>query len=512
MFRILGTPLAGLFMTAAASAQPSVSVDTGQLAGATVDDLQIFKGIPYAAPPVGALRWRAPQPAQPWTGVRGATSFGAKCPQPKDEFTRSLGTTSEDCLFLNIWAPRDAKKLPVMVWIHGGSYARGSGAQRVYDGAALAKRGVVLVTINYRLGRLGFFAHPALKADRDANYPSEPMGMYGIMDQIEALKWVKRNIAAFGGDPDSVTIFGESAGGGSVSYLMVSPLSKGLFHRAINQSGGGGLSLDMTMEQPLPNRPSVMEAAKDFLKAEGLPDTIDANGLRALPVKTLLNAQPPPGRVWAFIDGTVVPDLVGKMFTEGRQHAVPFLIGGNSFEGWMTANVPNAIKRMAPEVTPEQLEALYGKRTEHEYAQQWFGDNTFIAAAKLQAATMVNAGGGKGAPAYLYYMTYQTQATRGQFTGVRHADELPYVFETLKPTVPGAVDADFKTSALIASYWTNFAKTGNPNGRGLPVWTPYSAATDTWHEIGDTVASRQGVLAGRLDWHIARYKRLAGVP
>jgi para-nitrobenzyl esterase len=503
--------LSAIAMTAslAAAADPVVTVDTGTLRGAALGNLAVFKGIPYAAAPVGVWRWRAPRPAVAWAGARDALAFGPNCPQPGDT-NRPGGASSEDCLFLNIWAPQGARSLPVMVWIHGGGYTRGSGAQPVYDGAALARRGVVLVTINYRLGRLGFFAHPALKAEHDAKYPNEPMGMYGILDQIEALTWVRRNIAAFGGDPGSVTIFGESAGGGSVSYLMVSPLSKGLFQRAINQSGGVGISLDMLTDKSLPNRPSVTENAVAFLKSEGIADTVDAKGLRALSVETLLKAQPPPGRVWAFVDGTVVPDLVGAMFQDGKQHAVPFLLGGNSFEGWMTANVPGAMARMAPDVATDQLEALYGKRTEHEYAQQWFGDNTFLAAAKHQAANMAKAGGGKGAPVYLYYMSHQTQATRSTFRGVRHADEIPYVFETLKATQTNVAEADVKTSALMASYWTNFAKTGDPNGPGLPTWPAYDAGADTWFEIGDTVAPKPGNKADLLDWHIARFKRLSG--
>ena len=513
MATLLRSIAAFALMTTMAIAQdgPHAVIDTGTLRGTVAEGLNVFKGVPFAAAPVGALRWRAPQAPAAWSGIRDADSFGPSCPQAEESFTKPLGPTSEDCLFLNIWAPADARGLPVMMWIHGGGYALGSGSQRVYDGAALAKRGVVLVTINYRLGRLGFFAHPALKAERDRAHPKEPMGVYGIMDQIAALQWVKRNIAAFGGDAGNVTIFGESAGGGSVSYLMVSPLSKGLFHRAINQSGGVGISLDMMMEQSLPARPSVMETATAFLKSEGLHETIDAAGLRALPVQQLLKKQPPPGRVWAFVDGTVVPDLVGKMFMEGRQHAVPFLLGGNSFEGGLAPNFPGVMKMLAPDVTDDQLTALYGAMPEHQWAQQWFGDNVFLGAAKHQAMSMAEAGG-TGAPVYLYYLTYQTQATRGQVPGVRHADDLPYVFETLKTMMPDAAAADLKTSALMATYWVNFATTGDPNGAGLPRWPAYTGASDTWLDIGDSVVTKPGVLATRLDWHIARFKRLAGIP
>ena len=238
---------AGLWGGVAAAADPIVRIDTGELRGDRSGAIDIFRAVPFAAPPVGELRWRAPQPPQAWDGVRDARAIGPRCPQQNSFSTFAPGPMSEDCLYLNLWVPRGGAKLPVMVWIHGGGYAAGSGTMALYDGKALAKRGVIVVTINYRLGRLGFFAHPALKAERDAKYPGEPMGLYGILDQIAALQWVRRNIEAFGGDPGNVTIFGESAGGGSVTQLMVSPLSKGLFARAISQSGATGTSSEPLM-------------------------------------------------------------------------------------------------------------------------------------------------------------------------------------------------------------------------------------------------------------------------
>ena len=265
--------------------------------------------------------------------------------------TFAPGPMSEDCLYLNLWVPRGGTGLPVMVWIHGGGYAAGSGTMKLYDGKALARRGVIVVTLNYRLGWLGFFAHPALKADRDANHPGEPMGLYGILDQIAALEWVKRNIAAFGGDPGNVTVFGESAGGGSVTQLMVSPLAKGLFARAISQSGATGTSLDRSMETSLPNRPSAMVVARAFLQSEGVPGTIDARGLRALPVELFLKTQLLQAQGVTFVDGVIVPDSVPKMFAEGRQHAVPFLLGANSHEGSGIVAEPNAMAQIAPDVS-----------------------------------------------------------------------------------------------------------------------------------------------------------------
>jgi para-nitrobenzyl esterase len=495
-----------------AASEPVIRTQSGAVRGLGGKGVNVFRGIPYAAPPTGERRWRAPRPVDPWSGDRAAFNFGPSCPQQETEFTRPLGPISEDCLFLNIWAPAGARRLPVMVWIHGGGYTLGSGAQPLFDGTGFAQRGVVLVTLNYRLGRLGFFAHPALQAERDAKYPTEPQGMYGIMDQIAALQWVQRNIAAFGGDPGSVTIFGESAGGGSVGYLMVSPLSKNLFHRAIAESGGVGIALDSLLAKSLPGRPSAMLQGQVFARAEGVGDTADAGALRALSIDRILKPPAPPFRIWAFVDGIVVPDLVGTMFMAGKQHAVPFLMGANSFEGALAPNFPGVMKALAPDVPMTELEALYGKRTEYEMAQQWFTDNVFLAGAKHQAAQMDRAGGGKGAPAFLYYMSYQTQATRGKISGVRHGDEVPYVFQTLKTVVPEATEPDFRVSDLIAAYWVAFAKTGNPNGGDRPEWPAYTTTNDTLLEIGDSVSPRSGLFRRVLDWHIDRFRRLASSP
>lgn len=492
---------------------PLVTIETGTLHGDTSGGIDIFRAVPFAAPPIGDLRWRAPQPAPPWEGVRDARKLGPRCPQVNSFATYAPGPMSEDCLYLNLWVPRGGSRLPVMVWIHGGGYFAGSGTMKLYDGKALARRGVILITINYRLGRLGFFAHPALKADRDANHPGEPIGLYGFLDQIAALEWVRRNITAFGGDPGNVTIFGESAGGGSVTQLMVSPLAKGLFARAISQSGATGTSLDTFMDVSLPDRPSAMLLARAFLKSEGVADTIDAKGLRELPVDLLLKPRRPFEQSATFVDGIVIPDSVARMFAEGRQHPVPFLLGANSHEGSSIVAEPGAMSKIAPDVSREELERLYGKRSEHGYAQRWYGDSRFVAAARYLAANMARAGGGAGAPAYLYYMSYRTVAARDAYSGVRHADELPYVFQGLKDFETGAVAADYRVSKQMGSYWTNFAKTGDPNGAQLPRWDAYRASEDNWFEIGEEgLGMKRGILAARLDWHIARFKRLAGIP
>ena len=495
--------------------EPVVTIDTGALRGARSGNIDVFRHVPFAAPPVGDLRWRAPQLPAAWTGVREARRIGPRCPQQHRAATDAPGPISEDCLYLNLWVPRGATRLPVMVWIHGGAYVGGSGTMKLYDGKALAGRGVVIVTINYRLGRLGFFAHPALKADRDAHHPGEPLGLYGILDQIAALHWVQRNVAAFGGDPTNVTVFGESAGGGSIAQLMVSPLAKGLFARAIIQSGATGTSLDTYMDVSFPNRPAATLIARAFLQAQGIPDDIDARALRALPVERLVSPGPGSEQALTFVDGSIVPDSVPKLFAAGRQHPVPLLIGANSHEGAGITAEPNAMAQVAPDVPRAQLEALYGRRSETGYAQLWYGDSRFVAAARFLAAQMEHADGqaSGGAPAYLYYMSYRTRDARGYYSGVRHADELPYVFEALSGFETGAVAADHRVSDLIATYWTNFARTGDPNGRGLPRWDAYRARDDNWFEIGENgIGMQNRILAARLDWHIARFRKLAGIP
>ncbi|HVY02724.1 MAG TPA: carboxylesterase family protein, partial [Caulobacterales bacterium] len=257
---------------AVAAPVEDVTIAQGALHGAIEGQSVSFKAIPFAAPPIGPLRWAPPQPAQKWDGVRDATHFSAECMQAAPPGAN----VSEDCLYLNIWAPlaRPKGKMAVMVWIHGGAYVGGAGGSPFYDGANIAKDGVVVVTINYRLGRLGFFAHPALARE----HPDGPLGNYGLMDQIAALKWVKANIAKFGGDPNNVTIFGESAGGSSVNYLMISPAARGLFQKAISESGFGRL--------PAPSMDEVAAANIAYLKAKNVPETVDAAGLRALPAET----------------------------------------------------------------------------------------------------------------------------------------------------------------------------------------------------------------------------------
>ena len=324
--RIVIALVAGLgTLGTAPTQQPTVRIATGALAGVAEGDVQVFRGIPYAAPPVGALRWHEPEPAAPWRGVRDASRYGAACPQPPlhKEAWAQVGPTSENCLFLNVWRPARAGSYPVMVFVHGGAFTYGAAGVPLYDGANLARRGAVIVTINYRLGRLGFFAHPALTDDD----PDGELGNYGIMDQIAALRWVRSNIAAFGGDPHNVTLFGESAGAGSVQVLMGSPAARGLFQKAISESGAGGAVL-----APIRGGPKSAEAqGKAWAVGIGVPDATAAQ-LRALPLDRVI------GAAFPFIDGKVVVASPGEPFLCGTEAKIPLLIGANSDESSLAGN------------------------------------------------------------------------------------------------------------------------------------------------------------------------------
>lgn len=344
-----------------------VATAAGRLEGLTEGPLRVFRGIPYAAPPVGALRWRAPAPVQPWAGIRPATAFGPACLQKpaRQEPERSLqnGPQSEDCLSLNVWAPAKAgtAPAPVMVWIHGGSFRFGSGSLSVYDGSELAKRGVIVVTLNYRLGLFGTFAHPTLHAEDQAN--NRPGGNFGLLDAIAALRWVKDNIAAFGDDPAAVTLFGESAGGASVAYLMESPLAEGLFQRAIVESGG--LSL------PEYSRAKAETVATNLAAQLGAQD---AAALRAVPAAAIRDADTGIADTMPFIDSTVVPDKMRAAFEAGRIQHVPLLIGSNDAEaGFFGPGYWQGLPREVSDAAWARLRPLcigYGKGSDDACAEQ----------------------------------------------------------------------------------------------------------------------------------------------
>ena len=430
---------------------PLVQIDTGRVAGVAERDVSAFKGIPYAAPPIGPLRWRAPMPAATWNGIRDASHYGAACPQAPDhkEPWAQVGPTSEDCLFLNVWRPKRAGKYPVMVFLHGGGFTYGAAGVPLYDGTNLARRGVVLVSINYRLGLLGFFAHPALtKADR-----AGLLGNYGLMDAIAALRWVKRNIAAFGGDAANVTVFGESAGAGMVQTLMGSPEAEGLFQKAISESGAGGSVL-------MPIRRAAASAEKigdQWAASVGLPNATTEQ-LRALPVQALLK------RSFPFIDGKVIVASPGAPFSRGTEAKVPLIIGANSNESTLAGNNDAVTRKVLGgdyDGALKDYTAVHGGAARTELAEDALSILASYSIAAMHAAN--------GAHAYNFYFDQVPANLRPGSAGTPHGGELEYLFGN--PDTGSVWDAaDRKVSDTMAGYWVRFAATGNPNGIGAPSW------------------------------------------
>jgi para-nitrobenzyl esterase len=454
---------AALLFAAPALAAPQVTVAQGALTGTSDNGIDAYKGIPYAAPPVGDLRWRAPQPAVRWKGARDAAAFGPACLQHPTEglMVRANLPQSEDCLTLNIWTPQArGAKLPVMVWIHGGGFTQGASSVPRYDGAALARHGVVLVSINYRLGRLGFFALPALAAE----HPNEPSGNYGLLDQIAALKWLRDNIAAFGGDPRNVTIFGESAGGVSVEALMTSPLAKGLFAKAISESGGTFGTPSLSQAQ------SDAQAVATKLNATG-PDALKT--LRALPGDQVVGGG--EDELGPMVDGQVLPEDVATAFAKGHFAALPFLAGTNSNEGSLLGNGDASWLDKSLGDRLGTVRTLYekdGKLSDDQFHRLLFNDEFFAGPTAAYAAAVNRA----GAPAYVYRFGYlaDVMRRRGE-TGVGHGGEMIFLFG-FGQLAAFAPPNDTAMSSMLQAYWTNFAKTGDPNGIGVPVWPKFEGA------------------------------------
>lgn len=489
-----------------------VTVDSGQLKGAIVGDLVVFKGVPYAAPPVGDLRWRAPQPVKPWTGVRAADKYGCDCMQATFPYDAAppKEPRSEDCLLLNVWAPaKGSGKLPVLVWIHGGGFVNGAASPDVYDGSQLAKQGVVVVSMNYRLGRFGFFAHPALTKET----PNGPLGNYAILDQIAALAWIKKNIAAFGGDPSSVTIWGESAGGGSVNTLMVSPLAKGLFHRAIVDSGGGRpggfFGMPAIRGTSASGRPSAEAVGVAFAESAGVKgdDAKALEALRALPADRIVNGLQMGDMQQQFfsgpmIDGVVIPDDPGAIFAKGGQAKVPYMVGANSFEFGMIPGgeqIANGILTRFAASRDAIVAAYDPKKTgdRKELNAHLLSDVTFVEPARFTARRMTAI----GQPVYLYRFSYVAEHQRAFLPGAPHASELPYVFDTLKVAYGDKVtDADRAAASAASRYWVNFARTGDPNGGGLPKWPVYSPKEDVLMDLAvEGPIAKPDPIKARLD-------------
>jgi len=468
---------------------PVVKIKQGKVQGAISNDVVVFKGLPFAAPPVGDLRWREPKAPAKWSDVRQATSFGSSCQQ------------AEDCLYLNVYAPTSAKagaKLPVMVWIHGGAFIFGSGS--TYDGTQFAKQDVIVVTVNYRLGRAGWFAHPALTAENKRG----PLGNYGIMDQIAALEWVQANIGAFGGDKNNVTIFGESAGAISINYLMLAPQARGLFDKAISQSGFGRLNA-----MPLHTDDGSRSAEKiglAFAEKNGIKgnDKAAAKALRALDWAALtkeVGGVGSPDATLPMADGKLITGSAYQGFAKGAQAKVPFLLGGNSDEASLTRRGAN----------PQMMFGAI-KNGRDEFIAAFDPDNTgdiprviarFITDQSISEPdrALARAHSKLGQPTYLYHFSYVPMSMRDQSFGLAHGGEIQYVFNT--PRQGGKFDDEGAAIAKAANnYWVAFAKTSDPGSAGGPTWPKFDASNESLIEFGFGGAPvvHQHFHRKRLDW------------
>jgi para-nitrobenzyl esterase len=452
-----------------------VKIDDGLLEGTFEEGLTVYRGIPFAAPPVGDLRWRAPQPPAKWEGVKQTIKFA---PAPIQGGNPPSGK-SEDCLYLNIWTPAKSSydRIPVLVWIYGGGFGAGATSEKNYGGEKLAMKGVVLVSIAYRVGQLGFLAHPELSKE-NSNHVS---GNYGLLDMIAGLQWVQKNIAAFGGDPGKVTIFGESAGGIAVSMLCASPLAKGLFHGAISQSGGsfGPPRLTTFPGENLKRLSDAERAGQSYVEKAGVSSIAELRKIDAdkLPAGRGL------GMAWPIIDGWVIPDDQYKLYEAGRFNDTPILVGYNSDEG----------ASFSPPKTPEDyiaaVKTRYGKfaddlikaypvgsgtipKTARDLARDAaFGWHTWIW-ARLQSKM-------EKSKVFYYYFDQHPDNPEGSPQagyGSPHGQDVAYVFKHLDASNPQTTKTDLEISEAMATYWTNFAKHGDPNGEGVPVWPPFSDA------------------------------------
>jgi para-nitrobenzyl esterase len=476
----------------AIAAPVSVKIETGVLTGDATDKALIFRNIPFAAPPTGDLRWAPPQPAAPWEGEREAVRPGPSCPQPMRPDGRpnpgaANGPMSEDCLQLNVFAPLAAgpAKAPVMVWLHGGAHRYGAGW--IYDGSNFARDGVVLVAVNYRLGPLGYFAHPALTA---AAGPDAPLGNYGLMDQIAALQWVKRNIAAFGGDPDNVTVFGESAGGMSVLQLLAIPQTRDLYRRAIVQSGGGWFAPD-----PLNAQEARGAASAERLNLPGAQASLEQ--LRAIPADQLI-AQALEGSYGPFPDGRLLKETPTQAFAAGRAVDVPLIIGSNNGEDSLMDSfgmTPAARGALLPPIV-RKLYAEEAAKGDETLARAVFTDRVMGAPARWVAEQAAS-----GAPSWLYHFSYVGTRFRPMVTTAAHAAEIQYVFEYWgRRTDPATVSVqDRDMAALMHGCWVAFARTGAPACPSGQTWPAYDPADDRLMEFGFDSGLRQGFRKTRLD-------------
>ena len=527
----------------AASDRPTIQIQDGRLQGVVEYNMNAFKNIPYAAPPMGDLRWRPTQPAIAWSGTRDASRFGDACPQP---YVKNLSTGlalpgSEDCLKLNVFTPtKSSQNLPVMVWIHGGGLLVDGSRDAQFTPINLVKNGVIVVTFDYRLGTFGFFAPKELIEEAKAN--GEPVGNYGTMDQIAVLKWVKNNIAAFGGDPNNVTIFGESAGGRSVTWLMVSDAARGLFHRAIAESAQQSPLRGMTQKH-LGMAPETEIDAK-YMAAVGAKSLKE---MRALPVKKLVltAANFEQGEFGGpFVDGQILKGDPVPLFAAGKQAKVPFMIGTNSWDSsFLVPGQPAVLNDFLKTIheDPKIVEMLYSKvKDKCILSSDLMGDMLYRGSTKLLADSMNGI-----APGYAYYYDYLTKNIRPAYTGVPHTFEISYVFGSygLMPQAPKKVESandhcariekatadlkqkgvwakywypitdkndpqDIATSEKMSASWAAFAKTGNPNVSGQANWPIYSLKSDVMRSFSYDKETITDLLKERVDYQMLHLREI----
>jgi para-nitrobenzyl esterase len=485
---VVGLTLVCAFGALDLRGQDTVLVDTGMIKGAAGDGVIAFKGIPYATPPIGDLRWEPPQPVAKWTGIRPATEYAHDCMQlPFPSDAAPLGTPpSEDCLYLNVWTPfpRSASSMPVMVWIYGGGFVNGGSSPAVYDGSQFARDGIVFVSFNYRLGRFGFFAHPALTKEN----PNGPLGNYGYMDQLAALRWIQRNIAAFGGDPNNVTVFGESAGGGSVHVLLTSRSARGLFQKAIIESGGGrhGFGGIPHLHEAANGKHSAESIGLAFAISKGIKgsDAAALTRLRALSANEIVDglnmasmAEASATYSGPMIDGTIAQQEPSEVYIAGSQQDIPLIVGVNSLEmGFMRGGSNDDPYLAFAEKAPAARAAYETTLSKNVAPTAAIGsDRMMVEPARFVAATLSN----DGQHVWEYRFSYVATSMRGQWHGAPHASEIPFVFDTVKARYGDKLSHDDEIAAqTIHAYWVKFATTGTLDPPGLPAWLPYTTQTD----------------------------------